>query len=104
MIYWITTHIEFMDIPMFRINYRSRYHTGSYPILNMKDAMTFIAKEFGVGNLTYAMNCFRTEIAENLYQKCRKMETDKHWICSNITFSDFSQSYESRDTENLIKK
>ena len=82
-----------MDTPMFRINYSSKYHTGSYPICNHQDAMNFIAKEFGKGDLTYAMNCFRTEIAEMLLQACQEMEADKVWKIENITSNQFFNSY-----------
>lgn len=82
-----------MDIPMFRINYSSKYHTGSYPILNYQDAMDFIAEEFGKGNLTYAMNCFRTEIAEMLLIACEEMEKDKVWKTEDITSKEFFNSY-----------
>jgi hypothetical protein len=91
--YWITKHIEGMDTPMFRINYSSKYHTGSHPICNYQDAMDFIAEEFGKGDLTYAMNCFRTEIAEMLLTACQEMEALKVWKFTSITSSEFFNSY-----------
>lgn len=82
-----------MDIPMFRINYSSQYHTGSCPITNFQDAIDFIVDEFGRGELTYAMQCFRTEIAEMLYKTCREMEKDKVWKDEDITIREFFKSF-----------
>tara|TARA_R110000868_G_scaffold301561_2_gene561970 strand:- start:2439 stop:2723 length:285 start_codon:yes stop_codon:yes gene_type:complete len=91
--YWITKHIQGMDIPMFRINYSSQYHTGSHPITNIQDAIDFIVDEFGKGELTYAMQCFRTEIAEMLLKACQEMEADKVWKDEGITIREFFKAF-----------
>ena len=85
-----------MDKPMIRINYSSKYHTGSYPILNYDDAITFIIYEFGKGgNITYPMKCLRTEIAEMIFDACREMENSKLWVVDNdMNIHKFVASYE----------
>ena len=77
--YYITKHIEGMDKPFFRINYESLYHTGSWPISDYDDAVSFIAHEFGTERLPYALGCLKTEISEMVFNACKEMEKNKYW-------------------------
>jgi hypothetical protein len=95
--YFVTKHIEGMDEPMFRINYDSKYHTGSYPIFSYQDAINFICDEFGIGKLSYAMDCFRTEVAELLYHTCKEMEEFDNWKANKVSLRDFFNSFKNNN-------
>lgn len=70
-----------LDTPMFRICYRSKYYTGSYPITSQKEAMDWIENEFGANkNLTYALHNFKVEVKEMVQDACKEMINSKAWI------------------------
>ena len=78
MFYYSIQYFTDLDNPMFRICYKSKYYTGSYPITCYADAIDFIKNEFGSYRLTYGMTLFRTELAEMLLEACQKMEAEKY--------------------------
>lgn len=73
-----------LDTPMFRVEYMFKYHKGSYPITNWEEAIFFIKKEFGkggsiTGEITYAVDMIRTEIAEMVFFACKEMVKETLW-------------------------